>query len=329
MKLTRVKFSRFLPACAALFVAFAITPARAGELSLPPEVPRAIEKMYNGDPDAAIAISRTLQQSQPDNPLGYLVEGEADWWKMYCAACEIKWGFLDAFKRGKRPDDDAYLALAEKAVQLAHMQLAKSDTAEMHLYAGIGLALQARLYGLRDERRATARTAVSARAEFIHALQLDPQLADASFGLGLYNYYVDTLSPMVKFLRFFMGIPGGNKKEGIQQLETAMNHGVLMSVEARFYLAKNLRTYEQQYESAANIIEPLVTRYPQNPIFLLLLGNLNVELGRNAKAAEYLHAVLNLPVPSSGCSACAACPGCNACSTHSRELANSFLASIH
>ena len=39
----------------------------------------------------------------------------------------------------------------------------------------------------------------------LRALELDPQMADATAVLGVYNYYVDTLSGIVKLLRVFHG----------------------------------------------------------------------------------------------------------------------------
>ena len=66
-------------------------------------------------------------------------------------------------------------------------------------------------------------------------------MVDADLGLGLYNYYVDTLSSMAKVLRFFMGIPGGDKRVGLRQLETAAEKAELTHTEARFNMAKNLR----------------------------------------------------------------------------------------
>lgn len=299
--------------------ALCAAPVHAGGLTPSPEAAHVLDLIYAGDPDAAIAGARAIQQAQPENPLGTLLEGEATWWKMYCAACEIKWGMLDAWKRGKQPEDDAYLAIADHAIELARAQLAKSDTAEMHVYAGLGLALKARLYGLRDERRNAARAGVAARTEFVHALQLDPDMADATAGLGLYNYYVDTLSTMAKVLRFFMGIPGGSKQEGIRQLQTGADHGVLVSVDARFYLAKNLRTYDHRYAQALPVAEPLAARYPRNAVFLLLAGNLNAELRRHAKAADYFHAAL----------ASAESDPDPVCAARTRTLANAFLASAY
>lgn len=302
---------------ALLFVALAAAPlpAHAAErLVLAPEAEKALETMYAGDPDAAIEILRGLQRSQPENPQGFLLEAEARWWKLYCAALDVKWGMVDALKRGKKPEDNAYFELTDKAVELAKQKIAVSDSAEMHVYAGMGWALRARLHALRGENRSVAHAGVTARYEFLRALQLDPEMADATAGMGLYNYYIDTLSGIVKMLRFFMGIPGGDKKQGIRQLEIGMNDGVLMKVEARFYLAKNLRTYDQQYERAVEILEPLVMRYSHNPIFLVLLGNFNAELNRNEKAKEYSRAALGLSLPDAPCAA------------RVHEIADSFLA---
>jgi tetratricopeptide (TPR) repeat protein len=296
---------------------FSAPPARAGQLNVPPEVTQGLDQIFAGDPDAAIELAHRLEQKQPDHPLGYLLETEALWWKMYCQACDVKYGMVDAWKRSKRGGDDEYLAAAGRAISLAEAQLRKSDSAEMHLYAGMGLALKARLYALRDERRATAHAGVDAREQFLRASQLDPDLEDAYTGLGLYNYYVDALSAIAKILRFFMGIPGGSKKEGVKQLERGMNHGVLTAVEARFYYAKNLRTYDWKYEQALAIATPLVERFPHNPIFLLLVGNLNAELGRNETAAASFRAAEQLSVRDPACAA------------RVRQIAESFLSSPH
>ena len=324
---------RFTLACAALFFSFAVSPGRllAAGRTLPPEAVRARDLIYTGDTAAAVSIARSLQQSQPDQPLGFILEGEAEWWDRYCAAAEIKYAMVDAWKRSKEPGDEAYLALADHAIQLAEAQLAKSDTAEMRVYAGFGYALKTRVYSLRGENRNAAHAGVAARAEMLHALQLDPQNPDAAAGLGIYNYYVDTLSPIVKLLRIFMGIPGGDKQLGVEQMEDGMARGTLLDVDVRFILARALRQYDQKYEQALEIALPLLSRYPKNPEFLLLVGNLNAELGRASAAREYFIAVLKAP-PVSACSSCPKCPSCGnptPCLAHYRDLANSFLAELH
>jgi len=311
---------RARPFTAGLFLAvLCAAPARAGNLTISPDAVRSLDEIYSGNPDSGIATARSIEQSQPDSPVGYLLEAEAMWWKMYCAACEIKWGWLDAWKRGKKSEDDTYLALADKATDLARAQIAKSDTADQHLYIAVGFALKARLYGLRDEKRAVAHAGVSARGEALRALQLDPDMADASAILGLYNYYVDTLSAIAKVLRFFMGIPGGSKEEGVRQMKIGIDRGALLVIDTRFYLARNLRSYDERYQDALDVAAPLASRYPRNPIFQLFAGNLNVELGRNTKASEYFHAVL----------ASSEADPDPVCAARVRDLANSFLASLH
>jgi tetratricopeptide (TPR) repeat protein len=323
-----------LEVAAAIFGAASLAPSACAQgLSILPDARAALDKLYSGDANGAVALAHDFQKAHPDHPLGLLLEGEALWWKRYCGSLEIKYGMVESWKHTKEPGDEAYLALADRAFQLAQAQLAKSETAEMHFYAGMGGALKVRILGLRNENRAAAHAAVAARTEMMRALQLDQQMADATAALGLYNYYVDTLSPIVKILRFFMGIPGGNKETGVAQMKTGMEHGVVLNVDVRFILARALRQYDQKYQEALEIAEPLVAKYPNNPNFLLLLANLNAELGRNAKAADYLHTVTNMADPPQSCSHCAGCPGCggaaNACLAHSRELANSFLGTLH
>jgi hypothetical protein len=308
---------RFISRCAVLIAAFVTPSARATGIALPPTATEALDKIYGGDPDAAIVIARGIEQAQPDHPLGYLIESEADWWKRYCPACEIKYGILEAWKHTKGAGDGDYLALTAKVTALAEAQLAKSDTAEMHTYAGLGWALQVRVYALRGDNRFAARAGVNGRTEMLAALKIDPEMADATAALGIYNYYVDTLSPLVRLLRVFMGIPGGDKQLGIKQMEIGMNQGSFLAVDIRFILARSLRTYDQKYEQALSVAEPLVARYPDNPLFILLLGNLNAELGRNARASAYFRAAQNTAIRDS------------ACANRVHELANSFLSALH
>ena len=258
--------------------------AQAGKLQLPAETQDGLQAIFRGEPGRAIEIARRIQQAHPEHPVGYLLEANARWWTFYCEACEIKWNMVDAWKRVKLPTDEEYFKLADRAVQLAEGELKKKDTAEMHLYAGTSWALRARLHGLRDDRMALARTGVKARTHFLRAIELDPNLADAYTGIGLYNYYADALSPFLKFLRWFMGIPGGSKKDGVRQLEMGMK-GELTGIEAQFYLSKCLRNYDLKYERAAGLMQKLTERFPQNPIFHLLLGDMLAKLGRNPQAA--------------------------------------------
>ncbi|MGB7848794.1 MAG: hypothetical protein WBL63_24495 [Candidatus Acidiferrum sp.] len=277
-----------------LFVFF-LAPVHAhpephGKLSLPPGTSAILEHIYSGRRDLALPEIHLLQQQAPDDALGYLLEAEAQWWKIWCASAEFKYGMTMARHRDKVPADQGYLELTTKARSLAEASIHRNGSAQMRLYAAMADALAARLYGLRGESRAAARAGVRARENFLKAIAQDPTLSDAYMGLGLYNYYVDTLSTVARVLRFFMGIPGGSKEEGIRQLQRAIQEGQLTPPVARFYLAMNLHTYDRHYEEALEVIGPLVNKYPQNPLFQLVCGDLYAKLGRKQLAETCYHA---------------------------------------
>jgi tetratricopeptide (TPR) repeat protein len=275
----------------------------AAKLEVPAAAQVVVGQIYAGDLEAALEGARRLEQERPEHPVGYLLEGEALWWKIWCTSAEFKYGMTYARHRAKLAADRHYLDLAAKVSALAEAQSSQHESAEMHFYAGMGDALDARLYSLRGENRNAARAGVHAREHLLRAIALDPSMADADLGLGLYNYYADTLSGLARVMRFFMGIPGGSKEEGVRQLQRAMTDGVLAPAEARFYLVVNLHNYEQKYEQALEISGPLVEKYPSNPLFQLIRGDLYAKLGRRESAAERYRAAAAITVRDPECRA--------------------------
>ena len=273
----------------------------AENLLLPPGTDTILEHIYSGRSELAIPEAQALEREQPGHPLGYLLEAEARWWQIWCLSADYKYGMSLPRHRGKVHADQVYLEGVAKAEALAEASLGKHESAEMHLYAGMAGGLAARMYGLRAENRAAARAGVRAREHFLRALALNPALADADMGLGLYNYYVDTLSTIARVLRFFMGIPGGSKEEGIRQLQLAMDHGQLTPTLARYYLAICLHLYDQKYEQALQVATPLVEKYPENPIFRLVRGDLYGKLGRKAMAIADYRAATAAPIADLAC----------------------------
>src|SRR5467141_336889 len=275
--------------------------ARVPKFTLPSEASAILDQIYSFDLDGAVEAAHHMQKEQPDHPLGLLLEAEAMWWRTWCTSADFKFGMTDARRRPKLESDRYYMELSTKALSLAEARLKQSESAEMQFYAGMAEASLARLYALRGENRNAARSGVRAREHLLRAKTLDPDLADADFGLGLYNYYVDTLSAVARILRFFMGIPGGSKQEGVRQLEHAIAQGVLTPSVARFYLALNLHRYDQQYEKALTVLGPLVEKYPANPLFQLARGDLYAKLGRKPQALACYRAASVLPVQNPEC----------------------------
>jgi tetratricopeptide (TPR) repeat protein len=293
-----------------------VIPARASKLTVPPETPAILDKIYSFDLQGAVEDAKRMEEERPQHPLGYLLEAEALWWRIWCPSAEFKYGMSDARRRPKQTADQHYFELSAKALSLAEAQIKQNESAEMQFYAGMAEASAVRLYGLRGENRNTARSGVRGREHLLRAKALDPDLADADLGLGLYNYYVDTLSSLARILRFFMGIPGGSKQEGVRLLEEAAAQGVLTSNIASFYLALNLHRYDQQYEKALAVLAPLVEKYPTNPLFQLAQGDLYAKLGRKEQALACYRAASAAVVQNAECQ------------SHVRELVRISIAAL-
>ena len=121
---------------------------------------------------------------------------------------------------------------------------------------------------LRGERLAAARDGKRIKDALERALELNPMLQDAWFGIGLYHYYADVAPAALKFLRFLLLLPGGDRAQGLQEMLRAREHGQLLRGEADYQLHWVYLWYEQQPARALELLQGLDARYPGNPLFL-------------------------------------------------------------
>ena len=99
------------------------------------------------------------------------------------------------------------------------------------------------------------------------ALQLDPALHDAYFGIGLYHYYADVAPAAAKMLPWLLLPPGGDRVQGLREMLQARDRGGLFKGEADFQLHLVYLWYERRTAHALGLIERLDARYPYNPLF--------------------------------------------------------------
>jgi tetratricopeptide (TPR) repeat protein len=242
-----------------------------------------MQLLMDGEFDEAIQVFHQLEQTDPESPLGYALEADANWWKIYLTEGNlIDPDVFEALSEAATPYDADFQRLNNLAIQKAEAQIhGHQDEARAHLYEGFVYALQARLEALRDQALATARAAKKMRNLSLTALKLDPTLYDADLGVGIYNYFEATLPGYVKMLRFLILLPGGNRELGLQQLQTAADKGEITKGEAQFHLAKNFsRNNERQYAKSLEIFQTMTREYPDNPLWKLLLGGLEIRMGQ-------------------------------------------------
>jgi hypothetical protein len=104
---------------------------------------------------------------------------------------------------------------------------------------------------------------------------------------------VDTRSAIVKILGFFIGLPGGDRAEGLKQLELCAAKGELARAEAKFYLAKNLsRPNERQFETSLQLFGELAREYPSNALWTMMVASLHCRLGHAELCESGYRAVL-------------------------------------
>jgi tetratricopeptide (TPR) repeat protein len=254
-----------------------------------------INQMMNGDLESAIATFQRVQKEDPDSPLGYLLEADATWWKIYYTTANlIDPDVFDVVYADTTPDDSHFENLLRTTIEKAKARIrAKQNIGRSYLYEGMAYALEARLDGLRAKDLPTARAGKKMRALLLLALEHDPHLTDAYAGIGLYNYFVDTLPSIVKMLRFLIGLPGGSREEGLQQLQKAAEHGEYTRAEAQFYLAKDFtRRNEMQFEKSLQLFQELAREFPENPFWKLMVGSVEMRLGQRQRGEEMYRQVL-------------------------------------
>lgn len=121
---------------------------------------------------------------------------------------------------------------------------------------------------LRSERLAAAREGKKIKDALERALELDPTLNDAYFGIGLYHYYADVAPVAARLLRWLLFLPGGDRVKGLQEMLRAREHGELLTGEADYQLHLIYLWYERDTKRALDLLARLDARYPYNPLFL-------------------------------------------------------------
>ena len=117
----------------------------------------------------------------------------------------------------------------------------------------------------RGDRLSAARDGKRIKESLERALELDPQMDDARFGIGLYRYYADIAPAVARFLRFLLLLPGGDRVQGLKDMETVHERGTLLRGEADYQLHWIYLWYENQPKRALELLTGLRTPISRQP----------------------------------------------------------------
>jgi hypothetical protein len=219
-----------------------------------PAVARAYDLILDANFDE---LTRVLPSTCPPAPTVACrgLEALSLWWQIQ----------LDLDNRSL---DAAFTAAVERAIaEATRLTQAEPQRAEAWFYLGAAYGARAQFRVYRTERLAAARDGKRIKESLERAMSLDPSMHDAEFGIGVYRYYAGVAPAVFRFLRFFLLLPGGDREDGLRQLERAATLGVLVKGEAQYQIQILYLWYEHKAKEALAIIRRLQEQYPHNPLF--------------------------------------------------------------
>jgi tetratricopeptide (TPR) repeat protein len=263
----------------ALLVALAACATLAGPPIAPPKgltapqlVAAAMGAAYDAD-FAAVdpALARACGPVPP--PACDVGRAAAVWWQIV----------LDP---ENRTHDQAFSTHADAAVAAAERWTAREpERAEAWFYLGAAYGTRVQFRSWRKSYLSAARDGKRVRQSLERALELDPALDDAHFGIGLYKYYADVAPAVLKFLRWLLALPGGDRVTGLRQMERTRTAGTVMRTEADYQLYLLSIWYENQPDRALTLLGELRARHPHNPLFLVNTAQVHAVYTKDHPAA--------------------------------------------
>lgn len=232
------------------------------------QVQQGLELIYQRQYDGAHAQFDTVKNLYPDSPAGPF------------GASLVSLSIM--LENNDDELREEYVTQSELALELAELSLKTGQNKGWHtfLYACI-----VGIDGLDRAQQGDVLGALNKGWEAIESMKkakgLEPTLADADLGIGIYNYWRTVVTEDVDFLPQF----GDRRDEGLAQMQRARDEGVLVWVGGSLALAfahKEARDYDKAIDECL----ALQAEYPDNVINNTLLGYLY------AKNRDYDEAML-------------------------------------
>jgi hypothetical protein len=228
-----------------------------------PEYRAALDFVYDGAFGTAEAKLAALAAAHPRDPVA-----------PYLQALALEWRLEQAPQSHEH--DAEVLAFAERALGIAATRLGEDgQDGRALLVRGAAHGVESRLHLLRWDRSPASREAVRMREALLAARSSGVTALDLDFGLGLYDYYADTLPRLFKLVAFVLGIPAGDRERGRAAIARVAHGGSLFhDAEARVQMYDINTFFEQRPDRALFWIQELRRRYPGWPIWGMKLAEL-------------------------------------------------------
>ncbi len=243
---------------------------------------RSVEFIYEGQLDSAQAAVEAAAAIAPDDPRVGLFR-----FRM------LRENYPDDLNEEERALRLAPLLLAPLDQTIAQcdsiLELRQNDSAAT-LYRGWAHMMKAQTHAIAGQVWAAGSESRRGKNDLDRYLSNQPGDPDAGVIVGGYLYFADILPGIVKFIKFFARVPGGNKDRGLELLATgARTQGTYTTTDAQIVLAVIYYLFEGRIEDAREAFSDLILRYPYNPRVVELYGSTALvfpELSMEAIAAQ-------------------------------------------
>jgi tetratricopeptide (TPR) repeat protein len=259
-----------------LLIAVIVLPVAAAErssLTAAPRIARVYDTIFNAQFDQVPGVlAQTCARGDRDTSarrataeiapaeVCQLLEVQAVWWRMQ----------LDPFST---EHDAEYQTKTDAAIAAIDAWTRREPgRAEAWFYLGGAYGARVQWRVLRGQNLSAARDGKRIKDALEHALELDPNLQDAYFGIGLYHYYADVAPAAAKLLRILLLLPGGDRVQGLKEMIRARDNGQLLRAEADYQLHLLYLWYEKNPDRALQLLRQLQNQYPHNPYFTQLIA---------------------------------------------------------
>jgi hypothetical protein len=256
------------------------------------------DALYNLDYEDARRRFTEMTKLFPDHPAGYQFLAVGLWLKTLNESRRLQTSLYNNDGFYKEKDDrvdakvsDEFRSLTMKTKELCDARLRQNPKdVDALYYLGASEALRA-AWGSMVERSfmSALRNGSDSVDHHRDLLKIDPNYTDAKVTVGMYDYVVGTLPPVVKLGATMLGFHG-SRKRGLATLEEVASQGHWARDDAKSLLIALLKR-EERYRDAYTYASELASKYPRNYLFKMeaadaLVSQATVDRATNPDAAK-------------------------------------------
>lgn len=208
--------------------------------------------MLNADYARAHAIFDSLIHAEPERPEGYLGRAFAYWDASLILEDDTQY-------------DREIRRLIKQTIRVSKRHIkTRGESAPMFFWLGSVYGLSATFEMVRGSILEAVINGLKSREFLQVALDLDPNLVDARFGLALSDYIVARKPRLLRMVSRFFSLPAGDREGGLAQLDLVAEEGIYCRRHALSSRAFIALYYEKNSEDARRRFADLLRRYPNS-----------------------------------------------------------------